>query len=111
MGAALTFWIDTADMETVRWLNPHVDNGIITEDGNTNLVIHDPQANPWQGTLLAVRIVRLVSVLMSAGTVLLTYLIATEVAPGRPRLRWEQRPLMPFCLCFCSSVGRSTMII
>lgn len=86
VGAALTFWIDTADMETVRWLNPHVDNGIITEDGNTNLVIHDPQANPWQGTLLAVRIVRLVSVLMSAGTVLLTYLIATEVAPGRPEI-------------------------
>ena len=25
LGAALTFWIDTADMEEVRWLNPHVD--------------------------------------------------------------------------------------
>ena len=42
LGAALTFWIDTSDMETVRWLNPHVDNGILTADGNTNLVIHRP---------------------------------------------------------------------
>ena len=22
LGAALTFWIDTSDMEQVRWLNP-----------------------------------------------------------------------------------------
>jgi len=86
VGAALTFWIDTDDMEEIRWLNPHVDNGIITEDGNTNLAIHDPNENPWQGTLLAVRIVRLASVLMSAGTVLLTYLIAKEVAPDRPEI-------------------------
>ena len=86
VAAALTFWIDTADMEEIRWLNPHVDNGIITEDGNTNLAIHDPAQNPWQGTLLAVRIVRLASVLMSAGTVLLTYLIAKQVAPNRPEI-------------------------
>jgi len=86
VGAALTFWIDTADMEKIRWLNPHVDNGIITEDGNTNLAIHDPDENPWQGTLLAVRIVRLASVLMSTGTVLLTFLIAKEVAPDRPEI-------------------------
>lgn len=86
LGAVLTFWIDTADMEDIRWLNPHVDNGIITEDGNTNLAIHDPDRNPWQGTLLAVRIVRLVSVLMSAGTVFLTYLIAKGVVPNRPEI-------------------------
>ncbi|MEZ4643918.1 MAG: glycosyltransferase family 39 protein [Chloroflexota bacterium] len=84
LGAALTFWIDTSDMAQIRWLNPHVDNGIITVDGNTNLAIHDPAQNPWQGTLLAVRIVRLFSVLLGAATVYLTYLIAKEVAPGRP---------------------------
>lgn len=86
LGAALTFWIDTSDMEQVRWLNPHVDNGIITQDGNTNLAIHNPQANPWQGTLLAVRIVRLFSVLLGSATVYLTYRIAKEVAPARPEI-------------------------
>ena len=91
LAAALTFWIDTADMEQVRWLNPHVDNGVITPDGNTNLAIHapssgdhDPTADPWSGTLLAIRVVRLFSVLLGAATVYLTYRIAAEVAPGRP---------------------------
>ena len=86
LGAALTFWIDTSDMAQVRWLNPHVDNGIIAEDGNINLAIHDPAWNAWQGTLLAVRIVRVFSVFLSAGTVFLTYLIAKAVAPGRPEV-------------------------
>ncbi len=86
LGAALTFWIDASDMETVRWLNPHVDNGVITADANTNLVIHNPAVNPWQGTLLAIRIVRLVSVLMGAATVYFTYRIAKEVVPKRPEI-------------------------
>ena len=74
-----TAWIDTSDMPQVRWLNPHVDNGLITPDGNTNLAIHTPAENfPWRGTALAVRLVRLLSVLMSAGTVLFTYLLARE---------------------------------
>lgn len=86
LGAALTFWIDTADMEQVRWLNPHVDNGVLTADGNTNLAIHNPAADPWQGTLLAVRVVRLFSVLLGAATVYLTYRIGREVVPERPEI-------------------------
>lgn len=86
LGAALTFWIDASDMEAVRLENPHVDNGIITQDGNINLVVHDPAWNPWQGTLLAVRIVRLASVLLGALTVTLTYRIGREVAPHRPEI-------------------------
>ncbi len=86
LGAALTFWIDTSDMETVRWENPHVDNGVITNDGNNNLIVHDPALNPWQGTLLAVRIIRIFSVLLGAATVYLTYHIAKSVAPDRPEI-------------------------
>jgi len=84
LGAALTFPIDQSDMEQVRWLNPHVDNGVITPDGNNNLAIHDPAADPWSGALLAVRVVRLFSVLLGAVTVYLTWRIAGETAPGRP---------------------------
>jgi hypothetical protein len=86
LGAALTFWIDASDMEQVRWLNPHVDNGVLTADGNINLAIHDPAANPWRGTLLAVRIVRLFSVLLGACTVYLTYRIGLEAMPERPEI-------------------------
>jgi 4-amino-4-deoxy-L-arabinose transferase-like glycosyltransferase len=79
LGAALTFWIDTSDMEQVRWLNPHVDTGVLTKDGNINLAIHPPDANPWQGTLLAIYIVRLFSVLLGLATVYLTFRIAILV--------------------------------
>lgn len=86
VGAALTFWIDTMDMPLVRRLNPHVDNGVVTADGNINLVVHDPAQSPWQGTLLAVRIIRVASVLMGAVTVYLTYRLARAVAPRRPEI-------------------------
>ena len=87
ISAAATFWIDTSDMETVRRLNPHVDAGA-TPDGNVNLVVHDPALErfPWQGTVLAVHIIRFLSVLMGAAAVALTYLIAREVLPGQPIL-------------------------
>lgn len=86
LGAALTFWIDQSNMDQVRQLNPHVDNGVITPDGNNNLAIHDPAADPWSGALLAVRVVRLFSVLLGAVTVYLTWRIAGEIAPGRPEI-------------------------
>ncbi|MFN2137182.1 MAG: hypothetical protein ACK2UK_14580 [Candidatus Promineifilaceae bacterium] len=86
LGAALTFWIDTTDMDLVRHENPHVDNGLITSDGNTNLVVHDPAANPWQGTLLAVRLVRFMSVLLGAVTVYLTYRIGGAAVSGRSEI-------------------------
>ena len=86
VGTAFTFWIDSSDMEEIRWLNPHVDNGISPPDGNINLAVHDSANSAWEGTLLAVRIVRLVSVLMGATAVFLTYLIAKEIVPDRPDL-------------------------
>ncbi len=80
-----TFWIDTSDMPQVRQENPHVDNGVITPDGNRNLVVHNPavEAFPWRGTVLAVHLARLLSVLMGAATVWLTYRLALELFPDR----------------------------
>lgn len=114
LGAALTFWIDTSDMETVRWENPHVDNGIITADGNINLTIHDPARNPWQGTLLAVRLVRLFSVFLGAATVYLTYLIAREVAPDRPEIQLgaaAANAFLPMFLFISASVNNDNLAI
>jgi 4-amino-4-deoxy-L-arabinose transferase-like glycosyltransferase len=114
VGAALTFWIDTGDMARIRRLNPHVGTGTITADGNINLVVHDPAANPWQGTLLAVRIVRLASVLMGAGTVLLTFLIAREVAPSRPEIALGAAAVnafMPMFLFISGAVNNDNLVI
>jgi 4-amino-4-deoxy-L-arabinose transferase-like glycosyltransferase len=83
-GAAIS-WIDTSDMLQLRYQNPHVQPGVMTLDGNTNLVVHNPEAEsfPWRGTVLAVHLVRLLSVLMGAVTVWLTYKIASELFPDR----------------------------
>ncbi len=114
LAAALTFWIDTSDMSWVRWENPHVDNGIITVDGNINLTIHDPAWNPWQGTLLAVRLVRLFSVLLGAVTVTLTYLIAREVEPHRPEIRLGATAVnafLPMFIFISASVNNDNLAI
>lgn len=114
LAAALTFWIDTSDMPQVRWENPHVDNGIITADGNINLTIHDPAWNPWQGTLLAVRLVRLFSVLLGAATVTLTYLIAREVEPRRPEVRLGAAAInafLPMFIFISASVNNDNLAI
>jgi hypothetical protein len=85
--ALATAWIDTSDMSVVRWVNPHADNGVITADGNNNIVIHTFRERwPWRGTVLAVRLIRLLSVLLGAGTVHFTYRLAREMLPGRPGL-------------------------
>ena len=83
-----TSWIDTSDLADVRRENPHADNGVITPDGNRNLVVHNPEreAFPWRGTVLAVHLVRLLSVLMGAATVWLTYKIALELFPDQKYL-------------------------
>jgi hypothetical protein len=85
--AAVTSWIDTSDINVVRWINPHADNGVITPDGNNNIIIHTfREAWPWYGTVLAVRLIRFLSVLLGAGTVYFTYRLALELAPGHDDL-------------------------
>ena len=106
IGSLATAWIDTSDMAEVYWLNPHVDNGLITEDGNTNLVIHSSRgAFPWRGTVLAVHVIRLLSVLMGAGTVLLTYLTAKELLPHREDVALGAAAITAFNPMFCFISG------
>ena len=99
--ALATSWIDTSDLNQVRWINPHADNGIITRDGNNNIVIHTHrEAWPWGGTVLAVRLIRLLSVLMGAGTVYFTYRLALELAPKRHGLALAAAGLTAFTPMF-----------
>ena len=87
LSAMLTFWIDTSDLDQVRWINPHADNGIIRPDGNGNLIVHRAEEQfPWQGTVLAIHLIRFLSVGMGAGTVYLTYRLVLELWPKRDLL-------------------------
>ncbi len=102
LAAALTAGIDTADFELVRRQNPHADIGIIPPDGNINMMVHRPEleAFPWQGTALAVHVVRLFSVALGMGTVFVTYQLAREVFPTSPTIQLGATALTAFLPMF-----------
>jgi hypothetical protein len=86
--AAVTSWIDTSDIHEVRWMNWHAFIGNPTQVCNKNLVVHLPEQErfPWRGSVLAIHIIRFLTLGLGAGTVLLTYLLARDLFPGRPCL-------------------------
>jgi len=85
MAAALTSWIDTSDMDHWRRSNPHADIGVVRPDGNTNMIVHRPDENDnrFSGALLALQISRWLSVILSAGTVIITYLLGRALFPAQ----------------------------
>ena len=65
--AGITFWVDTSDFSQVQRPNPHAVVGLPQLIGNKNMMIHtDRERWPWQGTTLAVHLIRLVSVGLGA---------------------------------------------
>ena len=48
------------------------------------MVLHaERERFPWQGSVLAVHLIRIISVLLASGTVLCTYRLARELFPGQ----------------------------
>lgn len=80
LGAAMTFWIDTGDFESLRAPNPFARIGIPGTPQNINYTRSAAAfvANPYslRGSWLAIYLIRLVSLAMSTLTVLFTYLFA-----------------------------------
>jgi hypothetical protein len=119
LGALVTSWIDTSDMDEVRWINPHADIGIPTLDRNVNMAVHrsplgGPEPWPWRGTVLAMYLVRWMSVLMGAVTVLMGYLLAREIYPrdARPAIGAAVfTALNPMVLFITASVNNDALVI
>ena len=115
LAALLTFWIDTNDMESVRWLNPHADIGVSPVDRNVNMVIHPQRALfPPRGTALAVMLVRWASLLLGATTVLTTYLLSAELFPDDRLLALGAAGLTalnPMFLFISASVNNDNLVI
>ncbi|MFB0534695.1 MAG: hypothetical protein ACETWR_06915 [Anaerolineae bacterium] len=85
LGALATSWIDTGPLTDFVWRNPHAQIGVPTASGNVNMVVHSAEESfPYVGVTLAVHLVRWLSVLMGAATVLATYCIAWQIMPQRP---------------------------
>jgi len=83
--AVLTSWIDTSDLDDVRWMNPHAFIGDPSQVCNKNLVIHLPEQErfPWHGSVLAIHIIRFLTLGLGVGTIVLTYLLARDLFPDR----------------------------
>ncbi len=80
VGALATFWIDTGDAEDLLDYNPFVNLGVPTRDGNKNIILHTPREGfPYVGTVLAVHVLRWLSLLYGALTVAATYFVGREV--------------------------------
>lgn len=70
--AGLTAWIDTSDLEQIHQVNAHAFVGNPNQVGNKNLILHQPalEVFPWRGSVLAIYVIRIASILLGAGTVL-----------------------------------------
>jgi hypothetical protein len=82
VGALATFWIDTGDAEGLLDYNPYVTLGVPTGDGNKNIILHSARERfPYAGTVLAVHVLRCLSLLYGALTVAAAYFVGREVFP------------------------------
>ena len=116
LAALLTSWIDTRDLTAVLRPNPHAAVGVVTPDGNINMVAHDParEAWPWRGTVLAVHLARLLSALMGTTTVYLTYRLGLEAFPGRADIALGAAAINAFTPMFTflsGSVNNDNLVI
>lgn len=97
LAALVTAPISTDDLPHLIYRNPHADLGLITTDGNINMIVHTAQeAWPWHGAALAVHIARLLSVVMSTGTVLTIYALGRVLWPERPLFAWLAMSFVAF---------------
>ncbi len=113
--ALATAWIDTSDLPDRLWLNPEAKTGIPLVFGNKNAVVHtSAESFPWHNTTLAVHLIRFLSVLLAACTVLLTYLLALEIKPddrGLAALACALVAFNPMFLFISASVNNDNLAV
>ncbi len=116
LAAVLTSWIDTSDLTATLRPNPHGAVGVVTPDGNINMVAHDParESWPWRGTALAVHIARLLSAALSTVTVYLTFRLGREAFPDRLDIALASAAFIAFTPMFTfisGSVNNDNLVI
>ncbi len=85
LAALLTAAVPADDLPQLIRRNPHADLGLVSLDGNANIIIHTPAEQwPWRGAVLAIHLARLFSVGLGAGTVLAVYALSRRLWPANP---------------------------
>lgn len=123
LSAALTFWVRTDDFDSVHTLNPFARIGIPGTPQNANQTRYPAEALrpsfPPRGAILAVWIIRLFSLLLGAGTVTMTYLLAASLFDRGPAsTAVKPLPLLaaalvafnPMFLFISASVNNDTLV-
>lgn len=115
LAAALVRPVDLSDLPQVNTKNPHARIGDPNSLGNKNMMLHsDREAFPWRGTVLAVHLARLFSVLLGAGTVCCTHLLARRLAPGRPAVAlgaMAANAFLPMFIFISASVNNDNLVV
>jgi hypothetical protein len=115
LGALLTGWIDTSDYAANAVPNPFPQTGVPGATDNVNLVAHPPGQSPRQGgTVLAVYLIRWISVLMGTVTAYLAYRLSRTVYPGRAALALFTVALVafnPMVLFINASVNNDNLVM
>jgi len=114
IAAGLTAWVDVSDYEQVAVRNPFAKLGIPGTPDNINTTRHQRQEWAiWHGTHLAVRIIRLFSVLLGGLTVFCTAQLAWVVTRNRwmSLLAASLVAFNPMFLFIASSVNNDNLLI
>ncbi|MSP13586.1 MAG: phospholipid carrier-dependent glycosyltransferase [Chloroflexi bacterium] len=97
---ALLFSLSPAPEVAPDWLdhNPHIDSSrLLGRQDNRNLWVHHAAENfPFQGDVLGIHLARLLSILLGAATIWLTFNLARELFPDRPAVTWLAAWLVAF---------------
>ena len=87
IGSTLITWISERDLNQTPAPNPYgrIGDPRAQSNDNRNAFLHpSDEGSIFQGANLAIHLLRLYSLLLGAGTVVLTYALAREVLPERP---------------------------
>jgi len=104
LGALLTFWVSDSEKPAA---NPYwgYDTYRFGVD-NKNQYVHAPaESFPYEGTSLAVHLIRWLSVLFGLGTVALVYITVRTAFPQRPNLALGATAFAAFLPAFLSSTS------
>ncbi|MBA3874667.1 MAG: DUF2142 domain-containing protein, partial [Anaerolineae bacterium] len=113
IAALLVKGVDRSDFDTVRQPNPHAIAGIPGNVGNKNLVLHDTPHPDLKGTVLAVYIARLFSIVCGCITIFSIYMAAREIGvlqPTLPVLAAALTAFNPMFLFITGSVNNDNLV-
>jgi hypothetical protein len=114
LAAALITPIDISDADEFRQENPYARAGRPGEFGNKNLVLHPFDPPPMRGTVLAVYLIRTLSMMMGVVTIWAVYQIGQLIAPHRPVVGLIAAVITAFNPMFVfisASVNNDTLVI